>query len=210
MAPGPTPGALRFVSPAPHVLSRKGERPRRHVSARKVSEPVHYSGSGTGSSTANLPRTQAHATHSAQQAWMNSRNLLTIASGPKHRQHVFLHPTDGIGTQLRARLGGARCAFRIATQRAFATESVAQDLRAGGSHQGDPSQEALRISPAGSDAREAARLADSSASFYTTSFPFMSSSSPHSVGGAGLDQKWKPRISTRGAWPGCAQKRQGG
>jgi hypothetical protein len=33
-------------------------------------------------------------THSAQQAWMNSRNPSTIASGSKHRQPVFLHPTE--------------------------------------------------------------------------------------------------------------------
>ena len=32
-------------------------------------------------------------TDSAQQAWMNSRNLTTIASVAKHRQLVFSHPT---------------------------------------------------------------------------------------------------------------------
>ena len=31
---------------------------------------------------------------SAQQAWMYSRNQTTIASALKHRQLVFLHPTD--------------------------------------------------------------------------------------------------------------------
>ena len=38
VAPGQTPGALRFVSLALHILSHKGERRRRYVSARKVSE----------------------------------------------------------------------------------------------------------------------------------------------------------------------------
>ena len=40
VAPGQTPGALRFVSLAPHILPQKGERHRRNVSARKVSEPA--------------------------------------------------------------------------------------------------------------------------------------------------------------------------
>jgi len=38
VAPGQTPGALRFDSLALHILSHKGERRRRNVSARKVSE----------------------------------------------------------------------------------------------------------------------------------------------------------------------------
>lgn len=37
VAPGQIPGALRFVSLALHILSHKGERRRRNVSARKVS-----------------------------------------------------------------------------------------------------------------------------------------------------------------------------
>jgi len=40
VAPGQTPGALRFVSLALHILPRKGRRRRRHVSARKVPEPA--------------------------------------------------------------------------------------------------------------------------------------------------------------------------
>src|SRR5215831_4095009 len=39
VAPGQTPGALRFVSLALHILPHKGERHRRYVSARNVSEP---------------------------------------------------------------------------------------------------------------------------------------------------------------------------
>src|SRR5205807_8957901 len=43
------------------------------------------------------PQIDAHTaakTHSVQQAWMNSRNPTTIASAPKHRQPMILHPTD--------------------------------------------------------------------------------------------------------------------
>jgi hypothetical protein len=36
-------------------------------------------------------------THSTQQAWINSRNLTTIATHWKHRQPIFLHPTDESG-----------------------------------------------------------------------------------------------------------------
>jgi hypothetical protein len=41
--------------------------------------------------------TNAQKTHSAQQAWMNSRNPLTITSVRKHRQPVILHPTKRAG-----------------------------------------------------------------------------------------------------------------
>jgi hypothetical protein len=40
VAPGQTPGALRFVSLALHILPQKGGRHRRNVSARKASEPA--------------------------------------------------------------------------------------------------------------------------------------------------------------------------
>ncbi len=36
-------------------------------------------------------------THGTQQAWINSRNLTNIATGWKHRQPIFLHPTVGTG-----------------------------------------------------------------------------------------------------------------
>jgi len=39
VAPGQTPGALRFVSLALHIPSHKGEGRRRYVSARNVPEP---------------------------------------------------------------------------------------------------------------------------------------------------------------------------
>ena len=95
VAPGQTPGALRFVSLVLHILPHKGERHRRNVSARKVSEPDAES--ETHFSTAQLPspRTPPQKTSSTQQAWMNSRNLTTITSAQKHRQLVFLHPTCG-------------------------------------------------------------------------------------------------------------------
>ncbi len=44
------------------------------------------------------PRSSAQLhrkTRGTQQAWMYSRNQTTIASACKHRQPVFLHPTDG-------------------------------------------------------------------------------------------------------------------
>ena len=41
--------------------------------------------------------TSAQKTHSTQQAWMNSRNPLTITSVRKHRQPVILHPTKRTG-----------------------------------------------------------------------------------------------------------------
>ena len=43
-----------------------------------------------------FPHTSA-GTHSTQQAWVNSRNLLNIATGWKHRQPIFLHPTVEAG-----------------------------------------------------------------------------------------------------------------
>jgi hypothetical protein len=40
---------------------------------------------------------QLRGTHGTQQAWINSRNLTTIATDWKHRQPIFLHPTDETG-----------------------------------------------------------------------------------------------------------------
>jgi hypothetical protein len=99
VAPGQTPGALRFVSLALHILPQKGGRHRRNVSARNVSELLLHS--ETHFSTAPLPalRTIAQEPCSTQQAWMYSRNQTTIASCCKHRQPVFLHPTFGVVTR---------------------------------------------------------------------------------------------------------------
>jgi len=96
VAPGPTSGALRFVSLALHIPSHKGEGRRRNVSARNISEPSCRPET-LFSSLAPL-RAFAHTdakTHRAQQAWMNSRNQTTIATAFTHRQHTFLHPTLG-------------------------------------------------------------------------------------------------------------------
>jgi hypothetical protein len=41
VAPGQTPGALRFVSLALHILPQKGGRHRRNVSARKFPNLLH-------------------------------------------------------------------------------------------------------------------------------------------------------------------------
>lgn len=94
VAPGPFAGALRFVSLALHILPHKGERRRRNVLARKVSD--HFSTRKRISLQLNcrLPRTPPQKTRSTQQAWMNSRNLTTITTAQKHRQLVFLHPTS--------------------------------------------------------------------------------------------------------------------
>jgi len=46
VAPGQTPGALRFVSLALHILPHKGERRRRNVSARNASEPYFHPETG--------------------------------------------------------------------------------------------------------------------------------------------------------------------
>jgi hypothetical protein len=43
-----------------------------------------------------LPHNSA-GTHGTQQAWINSRNLTNIATQSKHRQPIFLHPTDEAG-----------------------------------------------------------------------------------------------------------------
>ena len=69
---------------------------------------------------------QSCGTHGTQQAWMNSRNPTTIATGTKHRQPIFLHPTVEDGTIKRKifrRVGEcARLAFM--RSRGLLAESV--------------------------------------------------------------------------------------
>src|ERR1700684_4505015 len=65
VAPGQTPGALRFVSLALHILPQKGGRHRRNVSARNVSESFTPFGnaflySSTASPAHNRARTLQH------------------------------------------------------------------------------------------------------------------------------------------------------
>jgi hypothetical protein len=115
--PAKTPGVLRIASPVLHILSRtksrliqarqqpEGERQRRNISARKVSELTP-----TSETHFSKAQPQVHAilrgTHGLQQAWMNSRNQTTIATLPKHRQLMFLHPTAN--GQPRNRVEGKR------------------------------------------------------------------------------------------------------
>jgi hypothetical protein len=80
VAPGLIAGALRFASLALHVISHKGERRRRCVSARKVSYSTAVRKHTLKSSGASSPFLTGR-TRSTQQAWMNSRNLSTIATG---------------------------------------------------------------------------------------------------------------------------------
>jgi hypothetical protein len=101
--PAKTPGALRFVSLAPHILPQKGGRHRRNVSARKVSEPALHPETRFSKALPQVRCPHGSKTHSPQQAWMYSRNQTTIASVRKHRQPVFLHPTHRAIGIVRAR-----------------------------------------------------------------------------------------------------------
>jgi hypothetical protein len=65
----------------------------------------------------------AAKSRSRHQAWMNSRNQTTIASGLKHRQHVFLHHKDGIGAR-----SGCHSTVPLARPRSFAAKGAAQDF----------------------------------------------------------------------------------
>jgi hypothetical protein len=65
----------------------------------------------------------AAKSRSRHQAWMNSRNQTTIASGPKHRQHVFLHQKDGVGAR-----SGCHSRVPLAVCRSFAAKGAAQDF----------------------------------------------------------------------------------
>ena len=99
MAPGPIPGALRFVSLALHIPSHKGEGHRRYVSARNASEPYFHPETRFSKARPLLSlHTRSQKSRGTQQAWMNSRNQTTIARGRKHRQLVFLHHRGRIGT----------------------------------------------------------------------------------------------------------------
>ena len=82
VAPGQTPGALRFVSLALHILPHKGRRRRRNVSARKVFRPELHLKTRSQKLHCRLPAQTAQKNHSTQQARMNSRNQTTIATAP--------------------------------------------------------------------------------------------------------------------------------
>ena len=60
----------------------------------KVSVSILQSGNAFQKLRCNSATHSRGKRRSAQQAWMYSRNQTTIASALKHRQLVFLHPTD--------------------------------------------------------------------------------------------------------------------
>jgi len=95
VAPGLTPGALRFVSLALHVLRKRAKAPQERFS-EEVSDSTPTRKRVCSTASLRFPA-DTQKTRSTQQAWINSRNQTTIASGSKHRQHVFLHP---IGMEL--------------------------------------------------------------------------------------------------------------
>src|SRR5271165_7365509 len=70
----------------------EGERQRRNISARKVFE-LRRNPKTHSSKAQPQVHTIRRRTHGLQQAWINSRNQTTIATSPKHRQPMFLHPT---------------------------------------------------------------------------------------------------------------------
>ena len=96
VAPGQTPGALRFVSLPLHILPQKGGRHRRSISARKNFRNYWtYCSIRKRISRKLICELRTHKSDNAQPAWVISRNQSTIASGSEHRQPVFLHPRSG-------------------------------------------------------------------------------------------------------------------
>jgi hypothetical protein len=73
VAPGPFAGALRFVSLALHILPHKGERRRRNVLARKVSD--HFSTRKRASLQLNCPS----STHTAAENPQHTASLDELA-----------------------------------------------------------------------------------------------------------------------------------
>jgi len=113
VAPGQTPGALRFVSLALHILPHKGERRRRYVSARNASELYFHPETRFSKARPLLSlHTRPQKSRGTQQAWMNSRNQITIARRSKHRQLVLLHPTDGMSSGGTKGHDPGACRFR--------------------------------------------------------------------------------------------------
>ena len=92
VAPGQTPGALRFVSPALHILRIRAKGTAGAFQRGKFPNSTSTRKRVCSYSITAISRAQPRNTGSTQQAWMNSRNQSTIATRSKHRQHVFLHP----------------------------------------------------------------------------------------------------------------------
>ena len=148
VAPGQTPGALRFVSLALHIPPQKGGRHRRNVSARNVSESVLHPETHFSTAPLQALHTIMQKSCSTQQAWMYSRNQTTIASCCKHRQPVFLHPTLE-----RMEAGG-----RASSNQGFGWRVGWETTRS-------------KSETLGHQTEIAYQLADSASSLYTTSFP---------------------------------------
>jgi hypothetical protein len=98
--------ALPCISPRQLWIERR----RRYVSARKFPDARRIPKTHFSTASLRLQDTLAK-TRSVQQAWMNSRNLLNIASAGKHRQPMFLHPT----VSERERRFGSRLGTRKGT-----------------------------------------------------------------------------------------------
>jgi hypothetical protein len=93
--PAKTPGALRFVSLALHNPSTTGAEGIAGTFQRGSFQMIlirkrNFSTASLQNSTADPATVKVR---SVQQAWMNSRNLKTIATDLEHRQAEFLHPT---------------------------------------------------------------------------------------------------------------------
>lgn len=93
--PAKIAGALRFVSLVLHILSQKGERRRRHVSARKASEldfnpETYFFNSPAADFHATAAKTVQHTASLDELAEPNYYNKRCT-----HRQLAFAHPTFG-------------------------------------------------------------------------------------------------------------------
>jgi hypothetical protein len=119
VAPGQNPGVLRIASAVLHILSRTNIAPgrtelnqlsyTRHSGSPydrakgsagtfqrgKFPALTHFNFTSPETRFSNSTPNSANfgGTHGTQQAWINSRNLTTIATTAKHRQPIFLHPT---------------------------------------------------------------------------------------------------------------------
>ena len=142
--PAKTTGVLRIASSVLHILSQTTPRPTSDATAalvtgrkaaqerfseenfRNLATALFYTGNVFLNSSAAKRPHNLGGTHGTQQAWMNSRNPTTIATGTKHRQPIFLHPTVEDGTIKRKnfrRVGEcARLAFM--RSRGLLAESV--------------------------------------------------------------------------------------
>ena len=108
VAPGKNSGVLRIASSVLHILPQTTFAPdsgapaalvigQKAAQERFSEESFRHSASPHRKRISQklyrrFPHTSA-GTHGTQQAWINSRNLTTIATHRKHRQPIFLHPT---------------------------------------------------------------------------------------------------------------------